>query len=135
MFDAAAPSPKRARDVLLRLQDTDADQRLMSLFDEIDEMIEEGRERDREQGLDPGISDLLDAISGADDAPMEFRSLHRRVQAGTLSWLAFWLAPEEEAGGHRLVNEAMKVAGAELGEILERFDEENPPKNFGVLGR
>lgn len=135
IYDASTPPPaERTADVLKRLQADDAERRLFALFDEIDEMIDEGRARDREQGIDPGIIARLDAISGADDAPYDFRELHRRVRAGTLTWEELWLAPEEEPGGRALIHEAMKAEGAELAGLLRTFDEEAPPGS-GVLGR
>lgn len=136
-YDASAPAPKKeeaSADLLRRLQSDDADRRLFALFDEIDTMIEEGRERDREAGLDPAIAARLDAIAGADDAPYEFRVLHRRVQERTLTWEEFWLAPEDEPGGHHLINVAMKAEGAELATLLRAIDDEPPPET-GVLGR
>ena len=134
-YDASAPAPKTERssaDLLRRMQSDDADRRLFALFEEIDTMIGEGRERDREAGLDPAITARLDAIAGADDAPYEFRVLHRRVHERTLTWEEFWLAPEEEPGGHRLINEAMKAEGAELATLLRAVDDEPPPET-GVL--
>ena len=134
IYDASTPPPaERGSDVLKRLQADDAERRLFALFDEIDEMIDEGRERDREQGLDPGIAARLEAISGADDAPYDFRALHRRVRERTLTWEALWLAPEEEPGGPSLIHEAMKAEGAELAGLLRALDDE-PPPGSGVLG-
>ena len=135
-FDASAPAPqeRRSTDLLRRLQADDAERRLFALFDEIDTMIEEGRERDRDAGLDPAIAARLDAIAGADDAPYEFRVLHRRVAERTLTWEEFWLAPEDEPGGHRLIHEAMKAEGAELTTLLRAVDDEPPPET-AVLGR
>jgi hypothetical protein len=135
-YDASAPAQGKARstDVLRRLQAEDADRRLFALFDEIDDAIDRGRERDREAGLDPTIAARLDAIAGADDAPYELRALHRRVLAGTLTWEEFWLAPEEEPGGRHLVDEAMRAEGAELAILLRALNDE-PPPDTGVLGR
>lgn len=129
-YDASAPAPRKERnaDLLRRLQADDAEVRLFALFDEIDTMIDEGRERDREAGLDPAIAARLDAISGADDAPYEFRVLHRRVHEHTLTWEGFWLAPQDEPGGHDLVHEAMKAEGAELTTLLRALDDEPPPE-------
>jgi hypothetical protein len=125
-FDASAPPPAKDRtaDVLKRLQADDADRRLFALFDEIDERIDEGRDRDREQGVDPAILARLAAIAGADDAPYDFRALHRRVREGTLTWEALWLAPEAEPGAPSLIHEAMKAEGAELAGLLRVLEEE-----------
>lgn len=137
-YDASAPAEKTqersSADLLRRMQAEDADRRLFSLFDEIDTMIDEGRERDREEGLDPAIAARLDAIAGADDAPYEFRVLHRRVEERTLTWEEFWLAPQDEPGGHELIHRAMKAEGAELATLLRAIEEEPPPET-GVLGR
>ena len=136
-YDASAPAPRKetsSADLLRRMQSDDADRRLFALFDEIDTMIDEGRERDAEAGLDPAIAARLDAIAGADDAPYEFRVLHRRVDEGTLTWQEFWLAPQDEPGGHDLIHQAMKAEGAELATLLRAIDEEPPPET-GVLGR
>lgn len=136
-FDASAParSEERNADLLRRLQAADADRRLLALFDDIDAMIEEGRDRDREEGLDPAIAARLDAIAGADDASYELRSLHRRVHDGSLTWQEFWLAPEDEPGGHELVTAAMRAEGAELATLLSAVEGDEPPPQTGVLGR
>lgn len=135
-YDASAGTQgqDRGADALRRLQAEDADRRLFALFDEIDTMIEEGRERDLEAGLDPAIAARLDAIAGADDAPYEFRELHRRVRERSLTWEEFWLAPQDEPGGHELIHAAMKAEGAELATLL-RAVEDQPPPGSGVLGR
>lgn len=135
-FDASSPAPRseRSSDLLRRLQGDDAERRLFALFDDIDTLIEEGRERDSEAGLDPAIAARLDAIAGADDAPYEFRALHRRVQERTLTWEEFWLAPQDEPGGHDLIHESMKAEGAELATLLQAIDDEPPPET-AVLGR
>lgn len=135
-YDASAPAQGdvRSTDLLRRLQAEDAERRLFALFDEIDDTIDRGRERDREAGLDPTIAARLAAIAGADDAPYELRLLHRRVREGTLTWEELWLAPEEEPGGHDLVTEAMRAEGAELATLLRALDDDRPPET-GVLGR
>lgn len=129
------------RNPLLRMQAVDADQRLERVLDAVEELVTESREHDLAEGLDPGLARLLDAIAGAEDAPLEFRSLRRRVAEGRLTWLDFWLRPEDQPGGHRLVNAAMKAQGAELAGQLAALDREGPgpdaapPAPGGVLGR
>lgn len=137
MFDASdASSPEPGAGELLRTMAADeSEQRMLAFLDELDELIEEDREREREEGLDPSVAALLESITGADDAPLEFRSLNRRVAEGVTSWEEFWVAPEETPGGHRLVNVAMKAAGAELADAMRRFDDRPPPTHGGVLGR
>lgn len=141
-YDASAPAEEEpaVEEVLDELQAEDSDRRLLQLFDRIDTMVEEGRERDRDRGVDPEILARLEAISGADDAPYELRDLHRRVGAGTLTWEELWLAPEEEPGGHLLVNAAMRAEGAALADALASFEAEEPGAGpdagpGGVLGR
>lgn len=135
-FDASDPSPQLETSTLLRtMAADDSELRMLAFLDELDHLIEEDREREREEGLDPSIAVLLESITGADDAPLEFRSLNRRVADGLTSWEEFWVAPEETPGGHRLVNVAMKAAGAELDAAMQRFDDRPPPTHGGVLGR
>jgi hypothetical protein len=130
---SASPGERGSADQLRRMQADEADRRLFALFDEIDTMIEEGRERDLEAGLDPAIAERLDSIAGADDAPYELRELHRRVREGTLTWEEFWLAPQDEPGGHELIHAAMRAEGAELSTLLRAVEDEPPPES-GVLG-
>lgn len=133
-YDASTPGPS-ARDPLRRMQSVESEQRMLAFLDEVDEFLDESRAREREEGLDPTIAALLDSVSGADDAPLEFRSLHRRVAEGVTTWEQFWSAPEETPGGHRLVNVAMKAAGAELDALMRDLDQQEPPPHGGVLGR
>ena len=136
-FDASVPPPPEpgTGDLLRTMAADDSELRMLAFLDELDDLIEEDRERERVEGLDPSIAALLESITGADDAPVEFRSLNRRVADGVTSWEEFWSAPEETPGGHRLVNMAMKAAGAELEVVMERFDDRPPPAHGGVLGR
>lgn len=128
-FDASAGAAaddtvRRGRDALLRMQAVDADERLNRVLDDVDALLAEGAARDEAEGMDPGIADLLDRISGDEAAPLEFRSLHRRVSEGRLTWLDFWLHPEEEAGGTALIRAAMKAQADELDAVLADFDRE-----------
>lgn len=130
MFDAS--SPFQPDDSLRRMLDDDADQRLLALLDSVEDLVEEGRERDRGQGVDPGILALLDAVAGHRDAPYEFRSLHQRVHEGRLTWEQVWLYPGQEPGGADLLHAAMKIEGATLGDVLTRFEAEEPPPGSGT---
>ena len=99
-FDAsdASSTEPGAGELLRTMAADDSEQRMLAFLDELDELIEEDREREREEGLDPSVAALLESITGADDAPLEFRSLNRRVAEGVTSWEEFWVAPEETPG-------------------------------------
>lgn len=84
-----------------------AQELLSSQLDAIDELLHRMDEKLAADGLDPGLEELLDAITGADDAPLTFTSLHRRVHAGSLTWLQVWQHPQDEAGGLALVKAVM----------------------------
>lgn len=129
MYDASTPQPPRAEmgELLRSMAADDSERRMLDFLEEIDVTLEESRVREREEGLDPSVAATLQTITGRDAAPVEYRSLNRRVREGVLSWEDFWFAPEEHAGGHRLINEAMKFAGVELGGMFSKLDEEEPP--------
>ena len=52
-----------------------------------------------ENGVDPAIERLLEQVTGAESAPLTFRSLRARVHQGRLTWTDFWSDPSAEAGG------------------------------------
>lgn len=124
IFNASAPPPREPDDPLKALLADDAEDRLLRLLGEIDDLVEEGRRRDTENGLDPGIEARLEQIAGAPGARFEFRSLHRRVSEGRLTWLQLWLQPELEDGGPALISALMRAEAAELGTLIAGLDEE-----------
>lgn len=123
-FNASSPPPPEARNPLLAMMTEDADGRLLRLLGEVEELVEEGRRRDASDGLDPGIEARLAEITGAPDASLEFSSLHRRVAEGRLSWLQFWLQPEQESGGPALISAVMRAEAAELNGLLSGLEEQ-----------
>lgn len=120
----------------MQLQADEADHQLLSFLDSFEESLAESRERTIAEGLDPEIAQRFDELTGVDDAPLEWRSLHRRVREGRLSWQDVWLDPLEQPGGADLIDAVMKAEAAALKEILRRFDEDGPEPNApsgGVL--
>lgn len=102
-YDASAGAPERPSPTQPGL----AEDLLSSKLDAIDELLHRMDEKLAADGIDPGLEELLDAITGADDAPLPFASLHRRVHAGSLTWLQVWQRPQAEAGGLALVKAVM----------------------------
>ena len=86
---------------------------LEQALDRLAETLDRVDERDAETGQDgvpPEAVPLLEQLTGADDAPLTYRSLHRRVEQGRTSWDAFWRAPHEEADGLALVRDVMRLS-------------------------
>lgn len=65
-------------------------------------------ERREREPLDPEIVVRLEAACTADDAPLSFRSLARRVHEGRLSWDDYWADPRAHAGDDDLVNAVLR---------------------------
>lgn len=63
---------------------------------------------------------VLEAVTGSDDAPLEFRSLRRRVDSGSLTWDEFWRRPYDEGqAGVDLVNACVAAAAASMPSLEE----------------
>lgn len=125
-FDAATP-PSDEPDVgevlgdLARRQvGRDLDD-VLARFDELEARL---AEREAGEELDPGIVQALEAVTGADDAPLTFRSLHERVHRGVLTWKGFWADPRSEADGMAILHAVMRQQLAEF----SRMAEEPPPE-------
>ena len=87
-------------------------------LDDINALVAEMSAKDRAEQLPPELVSLLDEITGADDAPLAWASLHRRVHSQRTPWEAFWRDPTVEEDGLRLVSEVMRRARAGLQEGL-----------------
>ncbi|WP_101523417.1 hypothetical protein [Nocardioides houyundeii] len=101
-YDASAPPPERpdVRDDLAALQRDQSHVDLLAALERVEELS--ARQAEEEDGPDADVVRLLEEITGADDAPLAFRSLHDRVAAGHATWAEFWAAPQDHADGPRL---------------------------------
>jgi hypothetical protein len=106
-YVASDPAPERLSvpEELAVAEERDAELRLTRLLDRIHDRVAEIRAHDAESDLDPDVVPLLEEITGLPDAPLEQKSLRRRVHEHRTTWKAFWLEPGSEAGGLRLFNE------------------------------
>lgn len=137
-FDASGPvtppdggrgSDQRA---LTSMMASVAQRELFAMLGRIDELVAEHEEQVAAEDLDPEIIQTLTIITGREDAPLSYRSLHRRVKAGFITWKQFWLAPEEEADGLRLVHEVMREQTRTLLERMRGLTDEQARREWGV---
>jgi len=100
-FDAGRMPPSSPTlDEMLR---EDAESRMFGRLSRISERIHQDREREAEEPLDPEIIERLERLCAADDAPIEFRSLARRVREGRLTWKQYWDDPRAAGDDPRLI--------------------------------
>lgn len=111
-FDASGASnqtaPDSTRDLLRDLGRSGTEAGLQRKLDEVNGLVEEMTARDRAEGAPADVVTLLDEIAGADNAPLPWASLHRRVHAGVTTWDSFWLDPTSEEDGLQLISEVMR---------------------------
>lgn len=109
-FDASAPPPEQpdVRQELREARRIDAERRLESAIDRVNDLVARVQEQD-EEDLDPQVVALLAEVAGAPDAPLELQSLSRRVGEGFLTWEEFWRRPQDHAGGARLMGMVMRL--------------------------
>lgn len=120
-YDASAPPPAAGPPSLLEMESTDVDRRLLDALDAIDDLAAEGEERRLAEGMDPELPEIFEAIAGADDAPLDVRSLRRRVHEGQVRWEDVWLRPSDHDGGTRLLFAAMAAQGRGLAAEVARL--------------
>lgn len=111
-FDASGASdqaaPESTRDLLRELGRSGTEAGLQRRLDEINGLVEEMSAKDRAEGVPGEVVTVLEEITGADDAPLPWASLHRRVHSGVTTWDSFWLDPTSEEDGLRLISEVMR---------------------------
>lgn len=109
-YDAsAAPDPQQPTrdDTLLEMSRRGVEADLDRALEHLDEVVQRASARDRSEGVPPELARVLEEVTGADDAPIAWASLHRRVETGVTTWDSFWLDPTAEEDGMRLVQEVM----------------------------
>lgn len=124
-YDASAPPPDERVPTLLDLASVDVDRRLEDVLGRVDDLAAEGEERRLAEGIDPATAALLDAIAGAEDAPLVLRSLHRRVHEGRMEWADVWTRPSDYDGGSRLLFAALQAQGRGLAAEVARLAAED----------
>lgn len=126
-FDASAPPPDEpdVREELREARQRQATSDLERALERIQGLAAASFEVQLDQeGLDEDTVALLEEITGDPDAPLEFRSLNRRVSEGRLTWTDFSRRPQAEAGGVRLLR-AVTDRGLEK---IARIPREKPPE-------
>lgn len=107
-FDAArgATEPSAA-ELLGQLQRNGSRSRLLEVLDEVDDVCDRILEEEAAEPLDESLAALLDAVSGAEDAPPHFRRVHERVENGQTTWDRFWIRPTDEYRGYEIIQAAI----------------------------
>lgn len=129
LFDASAPPPEQpsVREELREARRIDAERRLESAIDRVNDLVARVQEQDEEE-LDPQVVALLAEVAGAPDAPLELQSLSRRVGEGLLTWEEFWRRPQDHAGGARLMGRVMQLQLERMRSLpREQPDDEHGP--------
>lgn len=120
-FDASAPAvdPPSTTEVLTELGSRTAEQELLAALDHLDDLVTAASERDRADPVPEELVTVLHELTGADCAPLTWRSLNRRVRDGLTTWQAFWADPGAEPDGVRLAHEVLRRSGTALGSALD----------------
>ncbi|MDN5746643.1 MAG: hypothetical protein L0H31_16215 [Nocardioidaceae bacterium] len=100
-FDASNVVPSGP--TLGQLVRQDAQNHMLGRLSRISERIHHDRDREADEPLDPEIIARLEQLCAADDAPLEFRSLARRVREGRLTWKQYWDDPRAHGDDTRLI--------------------------------
>ncbi|MAS55515.1 MAG: hypothetical protein OSB43_02285 [Nocardioides sp.] len=114
VYDASAPPPQEphdARQTLRRLGRAAALSRLEEALGRIEDLTARVAEQEEAAGedlVDPETVSILESLTHDEQAPLEWRSLGRRVDEGLTSWRAFWSRPQAEAGGVALLGATMR---------------------------
>lgn len=122
-FNASAPPPEPARDPL---QSMEAAATHRNLEDALDRVRELTLEADGDP-IPPEIVEHAEEITSADDAPLAFQSLRRRVRSGHTSWQAWWDDPTSEAEGMRLFQAVLEAVSEQGRDLIE--NPQGPPKD------
>lgn len=125
VYDASAPPPQTpsAAEELRRLSRNAATSRLEAAMGRIDDLAAAFAESEDEEPVDDQVVALLVELTHDDAAPLEWRSLGRRVDEALTSWAAFWARPQAEAGGLALFAAVMRDQAQRTRAVLE----EEPP--------
>lgn len=109
------------------VSETPEQRRLLETMGHLQSFLADLAEREAELGEEQQQPDAearaaMHALCAADDAPLEWRSILNRVEAGTQTWERVWREPRLEEGraGVRLKTRALTgMASAELASIGE----------------
>lgn|GEM_PF-2212744 len=131
-YDASAPPPQdvpTTADVLGQLRRAGATTRLevaMARIEELAAQFAEDETGATEDGLDPDVVARLVELTSEEGAPLEWRSLGRRVTDGHTTWAAFWARPQAETGGLALLAAVLRDQAARTRSALDAIEEEPP---------
>jgi len=103
-----------------------ADRRLNDVLGKVRDLTAAYEAEEQTRGLEPELERLLDQIAGADGAPLAFRSLHRGVREGRITWQAVWSQPTLVAGGLDLLQAALRAQVAQARELRESTPRPGP---------
>jgi hypothetical protein len=121
-YDASAPVPDSGADggsTLGELSERGAERELEAALDGLTELLADMSARELREPLPDQLVTLLRELTGAEEAPLAWASLNRRVRESRTSWEAFWADPLAEEDGMRLVHAVMDASRRSLGEGIE----------------
>lgn len=103
-YDATAREPS-AQPSLADLTSRQATWNLDAALARVDELTADAEDDEVPEELLP----LLDQVTRDPEAPLQFRSLGRRVREGRTTWQAWWRDPTGEAGGADLFRTVFRL--------------------------
>ena len=121
-YDASAPVPDCGTDggaTLGELSERGAERELEAALDGLTELLADISARELREPLPDQLVTLLRELTGAEEAPLAWASLNRRVRESRTSWEAFWADPLAEEDGMRLVHAVMDASRRSLGEGIQ----------------
>lgn len=122
-YDASAAVPDKPLDTLLgELSAHGSTADLLARLDQVDDLVDRILAEEGAAPLDPAITEALERLTGADDAPEHFRRVHDRVERGATTWEAFWQRPHDEYRGFEIIQAAIVATTHEAGETLARLE-------------
>ena len=112
--DPAAGAPPSLQDLGRAGAESDLD----AALERLDDLVEQVAASDAADPLPDELRDRLRELTAAEEAPLAWRSLHRRVRDGLTTWESFWARPQDEEDGVRLVRAVMDASRAALRQHL-----------------
>jgi len=118
-FDANASGSDHGDDVVARMLEHDVDAQVDMFLTQARDWLAADADSVASEPVPDEVVARLEAITGADHAPVTFASLHRRVHEGRTSWQTFYADPRSEADGLRIMSAALAQATSELRQLRE----------------
>ncbi|MCD4525708.1 hypothetical protein [Nocardioides sp. cx-173] len=121
-YDASSAEPAEPVDLLLEsARAGGAAATLEARLAEVDDLVDRILDEEASRPLEPEIVEALEQLTGADDAPAHFRTVHDRVERRAITWERFWQRPQDEYRGFEIVQAAIVATTREMGATLDRY--------------